>query len=110
MKLRIKLLLPLVLASMAIIAYAYYSVLPNYLSQINEDNRLQQATHLDSVSYGIAPFLIENDLYSINSYLNTQFNKNTHWVSLELVDNDEKTLFKSQKIDYIKSSSMIMRN
>ncbi len=91
--LRFKLFLPLLLFSMLFAAYAHYQWLPQFLSFVQEQEAKNIDNHLHSVTEGLVPLLLENQLASVYDNLNTLLENNKNWKSLILRDSNNTQLF-----------------
>jgi len=91
--LRFKLFLPLLLFSILFAAYAQYQWLPQFLSFVQEQEAKNIDSHLHSVTEGLVPLLLENQLASVYDNLNTLLENNQNWKSLILRDSNDVQLF-----------------
>ncbi len=91
--LRFKLFLPLLLFSVLFAAYAQYQWLPRFLSFVQEQEAKNIKSHLHSVTEGLVPLLLDNQLASVYENLNTLLEHNKNWKSLILRDANNIQLF-----------------
>ncbi len=91
--LRFKLFLPLVVFSILFAAYAQYQWLPQFLSFVQEQEAKNINRHLHSVTEGLVPLLLENQLASVYDNLNTLLENNDNWKNLILRDSNNIQLF-----------------
>ncbi|MFV1984653.1 MAG: EAL domain-containing protein [Thiohalomonadales bacterium] len=104
--LRFKLFLPLLLFSIIFAAYAHYQWLPQFLSFVQEQEAKHIDSHLHSVTEGLVPLLLENQLANVYDNLSTLLENNENWRSLILRDSNNVQLFpfNDQIPDYSKNS------
>jgi len=91
--LRFKLFLPLILFSILFAAYAHYQWLPQFLSFVQNQEAKNIDRHLHSVTEGLVPLLLENQLASVYDNLNTLLSNNESWKVLILRDSNNIQLF-----------------
>ena len=91
--LRLKLFLPLFLFSIMFAAYAQFQWLPQFLSFVQQQEAKNIDSHLHSVTEGLVPLLLENQLASVYDNLNTLLENNKTWKSLILRDTSNIQLF-----------------
>jgi len=91
--LRFKLFLPLLLFSILFAAYAHFQWLPQFLSFVQDQEAKNIDSHLHSVTEGLVPLLLENQLASVYDNLNTLLDNNYNWKSLILRDSNNVQLF-----------------
>ncbi|NOZ09428.1 MAG: EAL domain-containing protein [Gammaproteobacteria bacterium] len=93
MNLRTKLFIPLVFASLVLSAYAYFYALPIYIKYIHQEDQEHLTAHLSSVAEGLVPLLLENQLATIYDSLDRLLEKNKDWVSITLLNKNQKLLY-----------------
>jgi len=93
MSLRWKLLLPLLLASLAILAYLALAWVPNYLETQRQEYYQEVDHHLDSVIEGLIPLMLSSQLDLIHENLDQLKEKNRDWRAILLVDDRGRRLY-----------------
>jgi hypothetical protein len=93
MSLRWKLLLPLLLASVATMLYLNFVWLPGYL-EVQKTEYLEEVDHhLDSVIEGLVPLLLASQLDTINENLTELKKKQKDWREVLLTNAEGKQVF-----------------
>lgn len=93
MKLRIKLFIPLVLFSLMFGLYFHLFWLPNSTySMLNQSNSNWDA-HLTSVTEGLIPLLLEDQLANVYENLDALLEQNETWLSIELTNSAGKRIY-----------------
>ncbi|VAW91126.1 diguanylate cyclase/phosphodiesterase (GGDEF & EAL domains) with PAS/PAC sensor(s) [hydrothermal vent metagenome] len=103
--LRFKLFLPLIFFSILFAAYAQYQWLPQFLSFVQEQEAKNINSHLHSVTEGLVPLLLENQLASVYDNLNTLLINNESWKNLILRDSNNIQLFPFKDITTINNKN-----
>jgi diguanylate cyclase (GGDEF)-like protein len=93
MKLRAKLFTPLLLFSLLFGLYFRFSWLPGVVDSMLHQSEENWNAHLVSVSEGLIPLLLENQLANVYESLNALLEENKTWLSIELVNSAGKRLF-----------------
>lgn len=93
MSLRAKVLLPLLLFSMALLAYLYAYWMPRSLANIEAGFQRSLETHLDSVDEGLIPLLLGRQLDVVYENLDRLMKKNRDWIEIRLLDAEGKMLY-----------------
>lgn len=93
MKLRTRLLLPLLLISVLMGTYLHSVWLPRTLAVDEAVHLKALGDHLDSVVEGLIPLLLGSQLDIIHENLNALKAKNASWISIRLEDADGNQLF-----------------
>jgi signal transduction histidine kinase/CheY-like chemotaxis protein len=91
--LRWKLLPPLLLASLAILAYLNFVWIPQYLETQKTEYINEVDSHLDSVIEGLIPLLLANQLDIANENLDQLKKKNPDWRTISLKSPDGKQFY-----------------
>jgi two-component system NtrC family sensor kinase len=93
MSLRNKALFPLFLFSLILFAYLYAYWSPRVVANIETEYRKSIERHLDSVAEGLIPLLLAHQLDAIYENLDSLKEKNKDWASIELVNEEGKTIY-----------------
>lgn len=93
MSLRWKLLLPLLPASLVIMAYLNLVWIPQYLETQRTEYIEEEEYHLESVIEGLIPHMMSNQLDVINENLDALKKKNRDWGSVLLTNAGGKQLY-----------------
>lgn len=93
LSLRWKLLLPLLLASLAIMAYLSFSWTPRYLEAQRAEHIEEVGRHLDSVCEGLIPMMLSSQLDIINENLGELKKTNRDWTAIRLIDRQGRQLY-----------------
>jgi diguanylate cyclase (GGDEF)-like protein len=93
MKLRVKLFTPLLLFSLLFGLYYRYSWLPGVVDAMLQQSEQSWNAHLISVSEGLIPLLLENQLANVYESLDALLEENTTWLSIELVNSAGHRIF-----------------
>lgn len=93
MKLRTKIVLPLLIASLLLTLYIFGVWLPRSLADAENEYRSSVGSHLDSVAEGLVPLMLGKQLDAIYGNLDALLKKNKSWVSLELFDAQGRLLY-----------------
>ena len=84
--LRWKLLLPLLPASLVILAYLNFIWIPQYMETQKIEYLEEEEYHLDSVIEGLMPLMLSNQLDTINENLDALKNRNDDWGAILLTN------------------------
>ena len=87
MSLRWRLLLPLLLASLAALCFLHFMWIPNYLEHQKSEYLEEVDHHLDSVIEGLIPLVLSSQLDTIQANLDELKKKNRQWQHIQL-DNE----------------------
>ena len=93
MSIRFKLFVPLLLLSALLASYAHHNLLPKFVKFVEDENKSHMSAHLRSVSKGLEPLLLENQLAVVYENLDALLNDNSDWVSIRLLDPTGRKLY-----------------
>jgi len=93
LSLRWKLLLPLLPASLIILAYLNFVWIPQYMEAQKTEYIQKEEYHLDSVIEGLMPLILSNQLDIITENLNALKNRNDDWSSILLTSVNKQQIY-----------------
>jgi diguanylate cyclase (GGDEF)-like protein len=93
MKLRIKLFIPLVLFSLLFGLYFRMFWLPSTTDAMLEQSYQNWDAHLTSVTEGLIPLLLENQLANVYENLDALLEQNDSWLSIVLTDSQGRRFY-----------------
>lgn len=93
MGLRIKIFLPIFLASIILAAYISAVWTPKWRAGVVAIYQESEKRHLESVAEGLVPLLLGNQLDGIYGTLDALLNKNENWVDIQLFDPQGRLLY-----------------
>jgi diguanylate cyclase (GGDEF)-like protein len=93
MKLRAKLFIPLLLFSLLFGLYFRYLWLPETIDSMLRQSEQNWHAHLISVTEGLVPLLLEDQLANVYDNLDALLEQNKTWLSIELIDNSGTHLY-----------------
>lgn len=86
MRLRTKLLLPLLSFSILLAAYLFLFWMPSSIANAEKIYHHSTERHLHSVAEGLTPLLLGNQLDTVYENLNALLAKNKDWLSIQLIN------------------------
>jgi diguanylate cyclase (GGDEF)-like protein len=98
MKLRAKLFFPLLLFSLLFGLYIRYLWLPETVDSMLRQSEQNWHAHLNSVSEGLVPLLLEEQLANVYESLVALSEDNRTWLSIKLIDSSGKRLYPLGKL------------
>lgn len=93
MRLRSKIFLPILCASILLVAYISGLWLPRTLADDEADLRSEVGRHIESVADGLVPLLLGRQLDAIHGNLDTHLKTNQGWAGIELFDAQARQLY-----------------
>ncbi len=93
MKLRVKLFLPLLLASVLFTGYLYWVWMPQSIEHDEQQHAGAVAQHLETLAEGLVPLLLEDQLANIYDNLEAFLNKNPDWLAIQLRNENGQLLY-----------------
>ncbi len=93
MGLRVKIFLPIFLASIIPAAYLTAVWIPRWRSGVEAIYQESEKRHLDSVAEGLVPLLLGNQLDGIYGTLDALLKKNGNWLEIRLFDSKGRVLY-----------------
>ncbi len=93
MSLRWKIVLPFVLFSTLLGAYLDTVWLPGVIQRVDEQTLMHRQEHLKSVAEGLMPLLLENQLATVYSTLDSLLKSNKDWLKIELTNEQGRLIY-----------------
>lgn len=93
MGLRLKLSLPLLIASLLLVGYIAASWMPRSLANLEAGYQRLTENLLDSVAEGLVPLLLAHQVDTVHGNLDALLRRNPDWVELRLVSPTGETLY-----------------
>ena len=93
MSLRLKLLLPLVIACLAALAYIGLVWSPRSIESAKQQHLAEVGRHLDTVVEGLVPLMLTNQLDLIHANLGELKKTNPEWQFVQLLNGEDKQLY-----------------
>ncbi|WP_455212331.1 ATP-binding protein [Kaarinaea lacus] len=93
MSIRYKLLLPLALAVLLVSLLFHLYWLPAYLSDEEENIRLQETAYIEALGASLVPSLLASDLAQIHTTLNSISARRPQWKTVKLYNADQALLY-----------------
>lgn len=98
MSLRWKIILPFVLFSTMLGGYLHAVWLPGVIQRVDEQTLQYRQEHLKSVSEGLVPLLLENQLANVYSTLDSLLRSNQDWLEIELTEAQGRVIYPLDKV------------
>ena len=93
MSLRLKLLLPLVIACLVALAYIGLAWSPRAMESAKQQHLTEVGRHLDTVIEGLVPLVLTNQLDLIHANLGELQKQNPEWQFIQLTNSEDKQLY-----------------
>ncbi|HED15537.1 MAG TPA: EAL domain-containing protein [Gammaproteobacteria bacterium] len=93
MSLRWKIILPFVLFSALLGGYLDTVWLPGVIQRVDEQTLMHRQEHLKSVAEGLVPLLLENQLATVYSTLDSLLESNKDWLEIELINEQGRLIY-----------------
>ena len=93
MSIRFKLLIPLILAVITVSLLIHLHWLPEYLSDEEENIRLQETAYIEALGASLVPALLASDLAQIHTTLNSISARRPQWKAVKLSNASQARLY-----------------
>jgi len=108
MTLQKKFLIPIILLVLALGLYLRLYWAPTLLKFVQDEETATMSSHLRSVSHGLVPLLLENQLANVYDNLDTVLESNEQWKNILLYDQNNKLIYPLKEPEPNNSSDNII--